>query len=70
MISLSMDIERVLDCVSRWYSGLSSIDPMTLFCVSAGCDWNSDILCSVRVGESGLLLEPPDVNGHLSMKGG
>lgn len=36
MVSLSMEVERVFDCVSRWYSGLSSMEPINLVCWSGG----------------------------------
>ena len=38
MISESIEVERVLDWVRRWYSGLSSIEPMWVVCLSSGKD--------------------------------
>lgn len=45
MISLSMDVESVFDWVRRWYSGLSSIEPTCVVCLSAGRFWKYDIFC-------------------------
>ena len=39
MISLSIEVDRVLEVVSRWYSGLSSRDPMVVVCLSGGRFW-------------------------------
>ncbi len=36
MISLSMEVERVFDCVRRSYSGLSSIEPTKVVCLPGG----------------------------------